>query len=65
MHSHAGAPVQSTPHEDAGSASAAEPALTVGSSTIEPVAAAPTAKGKSAVHSYYSLDGSLYYYDWW
>lgn len=56
MHNQAGAPVQSTSREDAGSASASEPALTVGSSTIEPAAALPAAKGKLAGHLYYSLD---------
>lgn len=51
MHSQAGAPAPSTSRADAGKASASEPALTVGSSTTEPAAAAPpTAKGKLAVH---------------
>lgn len=53
MHSQAGAPVQSRPREAAGSASTTGPALTLGSSTIEPAPApAPataTATGKSAV----------------
>lgn len=49
MHSQDGAPVQSTSPEDAGSAAASEPALAVGSSTLEPAAAPPTAKGKLAL----------------
>lgn len=48
MHSQAGAPVQSTSNEGASSASASEPALTVGSSTIEPAASPPTAKASSS-----------------
>lgn len=56
MHSQAGAPVQSTSSEGAGSASTSEPALTVRSSTMEPAAAPPTAKGKLGRHFYYRLD---------
>lgn len=56
MHGQAGAPVQSGPREAAGGAPASEAALTLGSSTTEPAAAAPTARGKSAMRLYDCLD---------
>lgn len=49
MHNQASATVDSTSRENAGSASASQPALSVRSSTVEPATPPPTVKGMSAV----------------
>lgn len=55
MHTQTSAPVESTSRENASSASASQPALSVRSSTIEPATPPPTAKGMSAVHLHHNL----------